>query len=184
MSYGFIKYVLSESKRPVELKIEPLPYSTSALAPVISKKTIDYHFEHLAKTYAKRYNAGEGDPDFNQAGVFLHNILFAQYQSPKDDNQPIGKIKEFIEKHFDTFAKFKDEFAKEAMSIQGSGWVYLAKNGKIKTIKNHEIKNDIVLLIDWWEHAWALDYQWDKKEYLANQWRIINWEHINVRNDL
>lgn len=184
MTFGFIKYVLSEEARPIKLKIDPLPYSTSSLAPVISKQTIDYHYEHLAKTYAKRFNAGEGDPDFNQAGVFLHNILFAQYQSPKDSNEPTGKIKEFIEEHFGTFAKFKDEFAKEAMAIQGSGWVYLSKSGKIKTIKNHEIKRDIVLLIDWWEHAWALDYQWDKKEYLNNQWRIINWEHINARNNM
>jgi Fe-Mn family superoxide dismutase len=179
MTFGFIKYVLAEEIRPIKLKIDALPYSTTALAPVISKQTIDYHYEHLAKTYAKRYNAGEGDPDFNQAGVFLHNILFAQYRSPKDANNPTGKIKDFIEKHFDTFAKFKDEFTKEAMAIQGSGWVYLSKSGKIKTIKNHEIKRDIVLLIDWWEHAWALDYQWDKKEYLNNQWRIINWDHIN-----
>jgi superoxide dismutase len=65
------------------------------------------------------------------------------------------------------------------MAIQGSGWVYLAKDGKIKTIKNHEIKKDIVLLIDWWEHSWALDYQSDKKKYLENQWKIINWDHIN-----
>ena len=65
------------------------------------------------------------------------------------------------------------------MSIQGSGWVYLSKSGKIKTIKNHEIKKDIVLLIDWWEHAWALDYQSDKKSYLNNIWSIINWDAIN-----
>ena len=67
------------------------------------------------------------------------------------------------------------------MGIQGSGWVYLAKNGEIKTIKNHQIKNDIILLIDWWEHAWALDYQSDKKKYLENQWKIINWNVISAR---
>jgi len=44
---------------------------------------------------------------------------------------------------------------------------------------NHEIKKDIVILVDWWEHAWALDYQSDKKSYLKNQWTIMNWEHIN-----
>ena len=67
------------------------------------------------------------------------------------------------------------------MGIQGSGWVYLATDGKIKTIANHEIKMDIVLLIDWWEHAWALDHQADKKGYLANQWKIINWNLISSR---
>jgi Fe-Mn family superoxide dismutase len=67
------------------------------------------------------------------------------------------------------------------MGIQGSGWVYLAKNGEIKTIKNHQIKNDIVLLVDWWEHAWALDYQSDKKKYLENQWKIINWNVVSAK---
>jgi Fe-Mn family superoxide dismutase len=114
--------------------------------------------------------------------VFLHNILFQQYQSPKGSNKPTGAILDFIVKHYKDFDKFKEAFAKEAMSIQGSGWVYLAKDGKIKTIKNHEIKKDIVLLIDWWEHAWALDYQHDKKKYLENQWKIINWDHINEQS--
>ncbi len=52
------------------------------------------------------------------------------------------------------------------MGIQGSGWVYLATDGNIKTIKNHEVKSDILFLVDWWEHAWILDYGSDKKKYL------------------
>jgi Fe-Mn family superoxide dismutase len=72
-------------------------------------------------------------------------------------------------------------FTKTAMSIQGSGWVYLSKKGEIKTITNHQIKNDIALLIDWWEHAWALDYEHDKAKYLNNIWRIINWDVVNSR---
>ncbi len=49
------------------------------------------------------------------------------------------------------------------MKLEGSGWVYLAYDGKIKTIKNHEVRNDILLLVDRWEHAWILDYGSDKK---------------------
>jgi len=67
------------------------------------------------------------------------------------------------------------------MKIQGSGWVYLATDGKIKTIKNHEIKMDIVFLVDFWEHAWALDYQADKKSYLKNIYKIVNWNVISAR---
>jgi Fe-Mn family superoxide dismutase len=178
MTYGFIKNLLSEG-RSVTLSIDPLPYDKKDLSPVLSKETLEYHYENLAKTYAKRYNAGEGDPVFNEAGVFLHNILFQQYQESTANNEPAGKSLELIEKHFKTFNKFKEAFAKEAMSIQGSGWVYLAKDGKIKTITNHAIKKDIVVLVDWWEHAWALDYQQDKKKYLENQWKIINWEKVN-----
>jgi len=178
MTYSFLRNVLNEG-RPHKLEIEDLPYSKTSLDPAISEATINYHYGKLAKTYAERYNNNEGDAAFNEAGVFLHNILFQQYQAPKNTNKPIGQSLELIESHYKTFEAFKENFAKEAMSIQGSGWVYLAKDGKIKTIKNHEIKKDIVLLIDWWEHAWALDYQHDKKKYLENQWKIINWEHIN-----
>jgi len=118
--------------------------------------------------------------DFNRAGAFLHNTLFSQYQEPSNKNDPTGKVLALIEKHYTTFTGFKEAFLKEAMSIQGSGWVYLARDGKIKTIINHEIKKDIVVLVDWWEHAFSLDYQADKKLYLKNQWTIINWDHINA----
>jgi Fe-Mn family superoxide dismutase len=182
MTYSFIRNVLLEGK-PDKLEIKSLPYEAGDLSPSISEDTINYHYGKLAKTYAERYNKGEGDAKFNEAGVFLHNILFQQYQKPSN-SKPKGGILTFIEEHYTSFDKFKEEFAKVAMGIQGSGWVYLAKDGKIKTIKNHEVKKDIVLLIDWWEHAWALDYQADKKKYLENQWKIINWEHVNVRNDM
>jgi Fe-Mn family superoxide dismutase len=178
MSYSFIRNVLLEGK-PTKLEIKKLPYDTDELSPALSEETINYHYSKLAKAYAERYNNNEGDANFNEAGVFLHNILFQQYQAPSSSNKPTGSILDFIEKHYKSFDNFKDEFTKAAMRIQGSGWVYLAKDGKIKTIKNHEIKQDIVLLIDWWEHAFALDYQHDKKKYLENQWKIINWNHIN-----
>lgn len=178
MTFHFIRNVLQEGKA-LKLSIEPVPYELKDLDPSISEETLNYHYGKLAKTYAERYNNNEGDADFNEAGVFLHNILFQQYQVYDNRNKPSGKILEFIESKFKTFDNFKEEFTKVAMGIQGSGWAYLSKNGEIKTIKNHEIKKDILLLIDWWEHAWALDYQHDKKKYLENQWKIINWEKIN-----
>jgi Fe-Mn family superoxide dismutase len=180
MAFNFIRNVLKEGKSIV-LAIKKLPYGKDELAPAISQATIEYHYDKLAKSYATRYNAGEGDAAFNEAGVFLHNILFQQYQTPKSSNTPAGEILEFIQTHHKSFEQFKDEFAKVAMSIQGSGWVYLSQDGSIKTIKNHEIKKDIVLLVDWWEHAWALDYQADKKKYLENQWKILNWDHIEEK---
>ena len=178
MTLSFIRNVLNEGK-PHKLEIKELPYDNGDLSPAISKETIEYHQGKLAKTYAERDNKGEGDPTFNEAGVFLHNILFQQYQSPQANNTPTGAVLELIESKYKNFNSFKEEFEKVAMSVQGSGWVYLAKDGKIKTITDHAIKKDIVVLVDWWEHAWALDYQSDKKKYLANQWKIINWESIN-----
>ena len=181
--YRFIHY-LTESenaKKPKDLVHTKLPYAKDALEPSMSEDTINYHYKELYGGYVKRYNSGEGDPDFNEAGAFLHDIYFTQFQKPSGSNKPDGAASEFINKHFKTFDKFKDAFEKAAMGIQGSGWAYLARNGTIKTIKNHEIKQDIVLLVDWWEHAWALDYQADKKNYLANQWKIMKWNVISAR---
>ena len=180
--YNFIRYVsLNEGNAPKTLEQVPLPYARDDLEPSISENTIDYHYGKLYKGYVERFNKGEGDADFNEAGAFLHDILFRQYQKPAGSNSPDHIAENFINKHFKTFDIFKDKFEKEAMKIQGSGWVYLARDGCIKTIKNHEIRMDIILLIDWWEHAWALDYQSDKKKYLANQWKIINWNLIGSR---
>jgi Fe-Mn family superoxide dismutase len=173
--------LLEASTKPAKLETTPLPYAEKALEPVMSRATIEYHYEHLAKGYAKRYNAGEGNADFNRAGSFLHNKFFPQLQAPKGANRPKGAVLELIETNFKTYEDFKAEFKKVAMAVQGSGWVYLSTQGTIKTIPNHQVRTDICVLIDWWEHAWALDYQHNKKRYLKNLWRVIDWNVINSR---
>ena len=87
--YNFIKHItLNEGKTPTTLEQAPLSYAKDALAPSISESTIDYHYGHLYKAYVDKYNKGEGDPDFNEAGAFLHDILFRQYQKPSVSNEP------------------------------------------------------------------------------------------------
>jgi Fe-Mn family superoxide dismutase len=180
--YNFIKHItLNEGKTPKTLTQTKLPYARDDLEPSISEDTIDYHYGKLYKAYVTRFNEGEGDADFNEAGAFLHDLLFTQYQAPTSSNTPDGSAGELITRHFKTFDNFKDKFLKEAMAVQGSGWVYLSHKGEIKTIKNHEIKMDIVLLIDWWEHSFQFDYGSDKKSYLNNQWKIMNWNVISGR---
>ena len=183
--YNFIKEViLNEVKSTADqnrLTQLQLRYAKGDLDPAISEDTINYHYGKLYKSYVDRYNKGEGDLDFNEAGAFLHRIYFDQFQSPTGSNTPEGLSQALILKHYEDFEDFKAQVEKTAMSIQGSGWVYLARNGQIKTIKNHQMRSDIVLLIDWWEHAWALDYQADKLKYLNNTWRIIDWRVINSR---
>ena len=173
--------IVEASTVPAKLETTPLPYTHKALEPVMSAETIEYHYEHLAKGYAKKYNAGEGDPTFNRAGSFLHNKFFPQLRAPKGANKPKGAVLELIESKFKTYEDFKIAFKEAAMKIQGSGWVYLSTSGDIKTIKNHAVRTDICVLVDWWEHAWALDYEWDKEKYLDNIWKIINWDVCNER---
>jgi Fe-Mn family superoxide dismutase len=172
---------LIESKGQKTLELIKLPYSQSALSPVMSSKTLEVHYGKLARGYVDRYNDNEGDPNFNEAGAYLHNIFFGQLRGPKQNNRPTGPVLSLINRKYGDFAKFKEQMLKAAMSIQGSGWVYMSRTGEIKTIRNHQIRKDIALLIDWWEHAWAQDYGSDKKRYLENIWRIINWDSVNGR---
>lgn len=173
--------LLEEKAKPQDIEIIKLNFEPKEVSPVLSKETLDLHYGKLAHGYAERYNKKEGDKDFNYAGVFLHNLLFTQYREVRDNNKPNGPMLGFIDRHFGSWDDFKDKFEVEAMKIQGSGWVYLAYNGTIKTIKNHEVHDDILLLVDWWEHAWILDYGSEKKKYLKEQWKIINWNVINTR---
>lgn len=170
---------ITESKD--ELELVKLPYSRSALTPVLSKSNIDNHYGKLAKGYVDRYNHKEGDRTFNAAGAFLHNLFFPQFRTPRSSNKPTGQIKSLIERKFDSFEDFKEEFEEKAMKLHGSQWIYLSKSGAIKTIVNHQKRTDIALLVDWWEHSWIIDYGTDKKKYLNNLWKIINWDVINQR---
>lgn len=157
-----------------------LPYKRDALEPVLSETNIDYHYGHLYKGYVDRYNRHEGDREFNRAGAFLHDIFFTQFCKPAESTEP-GTAFMLLIKPYKRLQVLKAEMLDEAMRIQGSGWIYLAKDGKIKTIQNHQVRDDIVLLIDWWEHAWNPDYLWDKKEYFNEIWTIIDWNHIEAR---
>lgn len=173
--------LLEEKSKPIDIEIIPLNFTESEVSPVMSQDTLDLHYGKLAKGYATRYNNNEGDKDFNYAGAFLHNTWFPQFREVRKNNSPNGPMLGFINKHFGSYDKFKNEFEEVAMTIQGSGWVYLAYDGKIKTIKNHEVRDDILLLLDWWEHAWILDYGSDKKKYISEWWKIINWNVMSTR---
>ena len=173
--------LLEDKSKPTDIEIIPLNFTTSEVSPIISSETLNLHYDKLAKGYATRYNNKEGDRDFNYAGAFLHNTLFPQFREVRNNNKPNGPMMGFINKHYGSYDNLKEQFETEAMKIQGSGWIYLAYDGKIKTIPNHQVRNDILLLVDWWEHAFILDYGSDKKKYLKEQWKIINWNVINTR---
>jgi Fe-Mn family superoxide dismutase len=176
------KHIIAEAQQMAKtLEQDKLPVAKDALDPVLSIDTINYHFGKLAAKYVERYNQGEGDKKFNYGGAVLHNYYFGQFKEPSA-SKPTGQVKEVIEKKYKSFEAFKDAVEKLAMSIQGSGWVFMNSKGKLDIIHNHEYNNqDIILIIDWWEHAWALDYQADKAKYLKNIWRIIDWEVCNRR---
>lgn len=157
-----------------------LSYDLDALDPVFSEENMSYHYKILARRYVDRYNNKEGDQQFNEAGAVLHNLFFSQFRPPSR-TRPMELMQAFIERNFKTYENMLAEVEKEAMALQGSGWVYIAKDGSIKTIENHAVKKDILILIDVWEHSYYIDYGPDKKRYLKNIWRIIDWDKIEVK---
>ena len=173
---------IMKEAREEELELESLPYNFDALQPVLSKENVQYHYSVLSAGYVNRYNNKEGDPDFNYGGAMLHNLFWEQLQKA-DGSKPEGAIKELIEDKFGDFNSFVDEMIKTAMTIQGSGWVYLSKKGSIKTTPNQSYKTDILMPVDMWEHSY-MDYipaKDAKKKYMDSMMRIINWDVINQR---
>jgi Fe-Mn family superoxide dismutase len=173
--------LLEANSKPKEVEIIKLNYKNTELAPVMSAATMNYHYGKLAHTYADRYNKKEGDPTFNYAGAVLHNIFFPQFRRARQNNKPNGPIGSFIKSKFGSWDDFKAEFEKTAMALQGSGWVYLSRNGTIKVIHNHALRDDILILLDMWEHSFNLQYGADKKKYINETWKIFDWNVINAR---
>lgn len=172
---------LLESKSHEDIEIIKLNYKNDALAPVISRDSMKLHYDKLAHAYAERFNKHEGDSEFNYAGAFLHNVFFPQFRPSNNNNESNGPIGSLIKSKFKSWNNFQEEFSETAMTIQGSGWCYLARDASIKTIPNHQVRDDILILVDMWEHAYILDYGTDKAKYLSNIWKIFNWNVINTR---
>lgn len=168
--------VKAENEPNVEYIKLPVPISKVV---VCSKETMDLHYGTLYKNYVKKALAGEGE--FQIAGAKLHTIFFEQFQEHNVANKPHGAIKDLIEEKFESFSKFKDAIKEAALTIHGSGWVYMDTSGKIKTIANHKVVDNIALIIDMWEHSYIIDFGADKEKYLKDIWQIINFTIINER---
>ena len=193
-----------------KFELMALPYSENALEPVISKETIGFHHGKHLLTYVNNLNGLlEGSPladlsleeivlkseggMLNNAGQILnHEMYFAQFAAPKEDNAPIGQVAEAIVRDFGSFEAFKDEFQKKGATLFGSGWVWLSadKDGKLVITQETNAANPIqrglkpLLTFDVWEHAYYLDYQNRRPDHLAALWQIVNWEVVEKRYSL
>lgn len=184
-----------------------LPYSPDALEPVISAETIAFHHGKHLQTYVNNLNAllpGSGFEDmtleeivskseggiFNNAGQILnHNLYFTQFRSPRENNQPNGRIAEAIDRQFGSFDAFREEFQKKGATLFGSGWVWLSSDsdGKLVITQEPNAGNPLtkgltpLLTFDVWEHAYYLDYQNRRPDYQAALWQLIDWDEVNRR---
>ncbi len=188
-------------------KLIQLPYEANALEPMISKETIGFHHGKHHQAYVNNLNnliAGTPFEDmpleeivktaeggiFNNAGQILnHNMYFLQFRPAQADNNPVGKIAEAINAQFGSFEAFKEEFAKKGASLFGSGWVWLSmdQDGKLVITQETNAGNPLrkglkpLLTFDVWEHAYYIDYQNRRPDYLSAMWSIVNWDVVNER---
>lgn len=184
-----------------------LPYAPNALEPVISAATIGFHHGKHLQTYVNNLNAllpgtqwenlpleeivkGSNGGVFNNAGQILnHNLYFLQFAAPKENNSPVGSLAAQINAQWGSFDEFKKAFAAEGGSLFGSGWVWLgaAPDGSLQITQESGAGNPVtkglkpILTFDVWEHAYYLDYQNRRPDYMGALWSILNWEELEKR---
>lgn len=184
----------------------PLPYSPDALAPVISQETIEYHWGKHEKAYIDAVNSMKVDTEyddmpleqivatsvgklFNQASQAWNHIFYFFQFSPMGRREPQGKLLDAIKRDFGSFEDFKTQFANAGATLFGSGWVWLAADGddKLQIIQGPNASNPMteglrpIMVFDVWEHAYYLDYQNKRLDYLMRLWEIVDWEIIEIR---
>ncbi|MEW6774407.1 MAG: superoxide dismutase [Bacteroidota bacterium] len=127
----------------------------------------------------------------NNGGGHYNHSLFWQLMSPNAGGEPIGEIGQAITKTFGSFDNFKTQFSQAAMGRFGSGWAWLIvdanKNIQIGSTPNQdnplmdisELKGTPVLGIDVWEHAYYLNYQNRRADYVSAFYNVINWKKVN-----
>lgn len=183
-----------------------LPYAPDALMPVITPVTIDYHYGKHERAYIDNLNRLiEGTPYadmpleriimesdgalFNNASQAWNHIFYFFQFAPNGQKVPGGKLMEKIEKEFGSFEEFQKKFEAEGASLFGSGWVWLANdaNGDLHIIKTSNADNPLVrnynplMVFDVWEHAYYLDYQNRRADYLHALWDIVDWSVVESR---
>lgn len=182
--------------------LEDLPYSDQALEPYISASTISFHYGKHHKTYVDNLNkllAGssfehstleeivknsDGGIFNNGAQVWNHSFYW-QCLKP-GTTEPSGLLMDSIRRSFGDFELFKQEFTRSALTLFGSGWVWLVinENGILSITQESNAGNPMrkglkpLMTCDVWEHAYYLDKQNRRAEYVEDFWNILNWEFV------
>ena len=188
-------------------KMIKLPYSYDAFEPIISKETMKNHYEILYKGYTDKFNSTlskinttrtnnnyndikclKKELSFQGAGTILHEMFFENITPLKKRISKELIIK--INNDFGNINNFINEFIESGSNIEGSGWIILGYTKTINKLiilqcEKHQNLSiwdfEPIIIIDVWEHAYYLDYQTKKKDYLKNIFEFINWEIASNR---
>jgi Fe-Mn family superoxide dismutase len=190
----------------MQFELVQLPYSPEALAPVISKQTIELHHGKHLQTYVNNLNgllvgskySGLALEDivrqsdgaiFNNAGQVLnHNLYFTQF-SPQGGGRPTGSLAAAIDAEWSSFEAFQTAFETAGVGQFGSGWAWLSADsaGKLSIVKESNAGNPVtqglkpLLGFDVWEHAYYVDFQNRRADHLKALWQIIDWGAVSAR---
>lgn len=124
----------------------------------------------------------------NNGGGHANHSLFWELLSPNGGGEPTGELAEAIAAKFGSFESFKEEFAKAATTRFGSGWAWLTvKDGELELYSTANQDSPLmegktpILGLDVWEHAYYLNYQNRRPEYIASFWNVVNWDEVAKR---
>jgi Fe-Mn family superoxide dismutase len=200
---------------PISFQQQPLPYDYKALEPSIDAMTMEIHYTKHAATYTKNVademkvlnidasktsvekllsSISKYTPKLhNNLGGHYNHELFWQCMGTPNSTKLQGKLKDDIEKSFDSVEAFQKQFTDAGKNRFGSGWAWLVLDNNKKLIigstpnqdnplmDTSELKGTPILGLDVWEHAYYLKYQNKRPDYITAWWNVVNWDFVSKR---
>lgn len=190
----------------MSFELPKLPYELNALEPVISQKTLEFHYGKHHQAYVNNLNnlvpgtkfenadletiirEADGGIFNNGAQVWNHTFFFSS-MAPNAGGEPSGTISDALNRSFGSFSEFKEKFSKAAVSLFGSGWAWLVKkpDGTLEIVQESNAGNPLrhgmtpILTCDVWEHAYYLDYQNRRPDFVEAFWKLVDWKTVASR---
>jgi superoxide dismutase, Fe-Mn family len=185
----------------MEHTLPALPYAMDALAPHISKETLEFHYGKHHQTYVTNLNnlikgtefenlsleeivKKSSGGVFNNAAQVWNHTFYWNSLKPAGGGEPSGAVSDAINKKWGTFAAFKDAFTKSAVGNFGASWTWLVRkaDGSLDIVNTSNAATPLtagdkaILTCDLWEHAYYIDHRNRRPDYLAGWWSLVNWE--------
>eukprot|EP00483_Globobulimina_turgida_P000139 UN00139 len=194
-----------------EYKLPDLPYAYDGLEPILPAHLMEIHHSKHHATYVNNLNAtlqkrqdafDKGDIEavvgfdglikFNAGGHINHSIFWTNLAPQKDGGgvSPSGPLLNAINDKFGSLEKFQEIFNAKTAAVQGSGWGWLVysaeeKGIRIQTTQNQDLVASLgvvpLLTIDVWEHAYYLEYENRRPDFLKSIWQVVNWKNVEQR---
>ena len=193
-------------------ELSNLPYAYDALEPHIDARTMEIHHSKHHQAYTANLNAAIAGTDLegksieeilvackdkpavrNNGGGFWNHNLFWEIMAPNAGGEPTGELLTAINSAFGSFTSFKEEFAKAGATRFGSGWAWLCvEGGKLVVCSTANQDNPLmgegcegtpILAMYVWEHAYYLNYQNRRPDYINAFFNVINWEVVSKKYD-